>query len=367
MVDSNYYFHFNFGWSGDMDGYFYTNNLFVGGYNFNVAQELIVNCYPDTAQYDYPYPQPLTGSKTLTAMQGTFTDGSLTERPYSNNMDYTWYISPASNNLSSISLKISYNIGANDTLRIFAPGSTSASQIITNANGLQEFEFETDEVTLVFTSDSTSEGTGFRAHYKANEEVFCSGTKMFTAPTGVIDDGSGAAQYNNFSDCKFRLMLTNYSAVIIHFDYLDLEEGHDFLHFYKNTINENNRMLSLTGHIEDTTLILDANRLTIVMETDESGTADGFSLNYEASHVGIEDFDKSAVIHPNPANNFVSVSCDDLMKCVELISTDGRTILSVHPNSETTMIGLEGVPSGVYMLRITTEDRTFMRKLVKGL
>ena len=62
-VDSAYYFHFNFGWSGHMDGYFYTNSLYVGSYNFNLAQELIINCYPDTTQYTYPTPQPLTGIK----------------------------------------------------------------------------------------------------------------------------------------------------------------------------------------------------------------------------------------------------------------------------------------------------------------
>ena len=49
------YFHFNWGWSGSYDGYFYLDNLVPGGNNFNLAQELVINCYPDTMNYSYPY------------------------------------------------------------------------------------------------------------------------------------------------------------------------------------------------------------------------------------------------------------------------------------------------------------------------
>ena len=62
-----------------MDNYYYTNSLFVGSSNFNLAQELIINAYPDTTQYTYPTPQPLTGNLTLTADEGTFIDGSTSE------------------------------------------------------------------------------------------------------------------------------------------------------------------------------------------------------------------------------------------------------------------------------------------------
>ena len=40
------YFHFNWGWGGSYDGYFYLDNLVPGGNNFNLAQELVINCFP---------------------------------------------------------------------------------------------------------------------------------------------------------------------------------------------------------------------------------------------------------------------------------------------------------------------------------
>ncbi|MDR1183092.1 MAG: C10 family peptidase, partial [Bacteroidales bacterium] len=45
-TNGNHYYHFNFGWDGSSDGYFYTDSLSPGGNNFNLAQELIINAYP---------------------------------------------------------------------------------------------------------------------------------------------------------------------------------------------------------------------------------------------------------------------------------------------------------------------------------
>jgi len=41
------YFHFNWGWSGYANGYFYLNNLNPGGYSFNQNQEAILYIYPE--------------------------------------------------------------------------------------------------------------------------------------------------------------------------------------------------------------------------------------------------------------------------------------------------------------------------------
>lgn len=41
------YYHFNFGWSGSYNGYFYANNINPGGSNFNQWQAAIVNAIPE--------------------------------------------------------------------------------------------------------------------------------------------------------------------------------------------------------------------------------------------------------------------------------------------------------------------------------
>ena len=365
MVDSNYYFHFNFGWGGYMDGYFYTDNLFVGGSNFNLAQELIVNGYPDTMQYDYPEMQPISGNKTLIAMQGTFTDGSQSNAHYPQNMDYTWHIKPQSTNIQSISLKISYNISLGDTLKLYAQNNPNNIYYFTNSTDFFEIELEAEEVFFQFTSDTLFESTGFRVHYTTKEETFCLGMTMFNSPSGAIGDGSGDAMYNNFSDCRFRIMATSYSALTIHINYLDLEENHDFIHFYKNVVSENNRLLSLTGHIEDTTIIFEANRMTIILETDESGTADGFSLDYTAGYVGVSDLEDDISVFPNPTKDIISIASAKHINYTELFSADGRKIFSSNFDDDKNYISLIGVPIGMYILKIYAEDGIFTKKVLK--
>jgi hypothetical protein len=67
------FFHFNWGWGGQSDGYFYTDDLTPGG-NFNLAQELIINCVPDTD--NFVYPEYCSGPLTLTSANATLDDGS---------------------------------------------------------------------------------------------------------------------------------------------------------------------------------------------------------------------------------------------------------------------------------------------------
>jgi hypothetical protein len=42
------YYHFNWGWGGSYDGYFYISSLNPGSYNFTNDQGAIFNCYPPT-------------------------------------------------------------------------------------------------------------------------------------------------------------------------------------------------------------------------------------------------------------------------------------------------------------------------------
>lgn len=363
-VDSCYYFHFNFGWSGYRDGYYYTDALYVGSYNFNLAQELIVNAYPDTTQYTYPTPQPLTGEMTLTAGEGTFTDGSLTHENCASGMDFTWNIEPEVSNMTGISITIHYDLADGDTLYVFSEAEFNTFKL-TGDTGT--FHLDTDLPNLQVRLVTHSAGSaGFRAQYSTAQEIFCSGNKIFTSSTGNITDGSGDAEYNNLSNCSFRVMVSNHNAYILHINTLNLEEDKDFLHFYNNTISEPNHLLSLTGHIYDTTFTAEARRLMIVLETDESGTADGFDLDYEASHVGVTQHETgNLLVYPNPANDFVTITYTEPMESVELFNADGRMILSKTSDSEELRLSLRDLPAGFYMLTVHAGHQSFTRKLVK--
>ena len=70
------HFHFNWGWGGSYDGYFYTNNLNPGGNIFNDSQGAIFNIYPNQA------PPPPVG---FTMDFESTSDFSLTFSPWTVN------------------------------------------------------------------------------------------------------------------------------------------------------------------------------------------------------------------------------------------------------------------------------------------
>ena len=362
-VDSSYYFSFNFGWGGYRDGYFYTNSLIVSGSNFNLSQELIVNAYPDTTQYTYPTPQPLTGTMTLKAGESTFTDGSLSFNNCASGMDYTWNIVPEVSNMTGISMKIAYNLASGDTLFVSSP----------SVNTVHALTAETDTLNVACSCTSmtvrlvthSNESQGFRAHYSTSQEQFCTGTKVFNTPTGHIEDGSQNADYNNLINCRYRIIATSYSALIVHINHLDLETGKDFLHFYNNTVSDNHYMFSLTGHIIDTTITFNMRSITMVLETDETGTDAGFSIDYEAGSVGVCQRDKqNFTLYPNPTSNYVVLRHTEPIDFVEIFNADGRKVFSETINSEETRLSLNNLPDGIYMMTIHSGSQSFTKKLV---
>ena len=368
MVDSAYFFHFNFGWSGYMDNYYYTNSLFVGGSNFNLAQELIINAYPDTTQYTYPTPQPLTDTLTLTAREATFTDGSLTNANCPAGMDFTWKIQPETFNMTSLSLKIDYSIAAGDTLYIANDADMSLSPTVVTADtGTLTLDNQPTPSISVRLVTHTTASEGFRAHYTAHYNTFCSGTTMHTSATGNITDGSGDLDYDNFTNCKFRIIVNaQYSALGFHINSLDLEEGHDFLHFYDNTVSTANYRMSLTGHISDSDFVMDTRRLILVFETDENGRDAGFDIDYTAGYVGIDDFGKGELsVFPNPATDYVTVVNDVPVHRVEILNAEGRLVYDESPDSERFDIATSGWPAGIYFLTARAGDRILTRKIVK--
>ena len=366
MVGSNYYYHFNFGWDGSADGYFYTNGLNLSGTNFNLAQELIINAYPDTTLYEYPVAQPLTGTKVLTSVAGSFTDGTQAYEPYRPNMDYIWIIRPQEDFITSISFKINYDIAAGDTLMVSFNTPAIAPVTITDSVGTLTDTWDCTEITVRLLTDDSLAASGIRASYNAVAEPFCHGQSVKTSATGTIEDGSGSDAYRPFSTCKYRIIVPAYNLIQLHFDYLDLEEGYDFLRVFDNNFLDDALLATLTGSMSDTTLTFYVPRLALMFETDEHNNADGFKLTYRAGHVGVDDISKEQVsIFPNPAESVLFVNSDMPVEHVSVYDLAGRVVLQFPAADNHLEVPLDGLTQGVYIIRINTSDNQIVKKIIK--
>lgn len=356
-VDNANYYHFNFGWDGQSNGYFYTNALNVSGSHFNLAQELIINAYPDTAQYEYPTSHPATGTTELTSRDGS----AFVPASYPAGMDYTWVIRPEVANLNYIVLYVSATMGEGDTLFVTTNSPDIAPKVLTG-DTVKHWTLDCTEITVRFVSSSEGAGSGISVSYAAGTTVFCSGTPMVTASSGTITDGSGDLDYNPLTYCGFKVRVNTAPCIKITFREFELEEGHDSLHIYKFQNTDNTYLTSLTGHIDEgVEMIFNANRLRFVFESDEQNNAAGFTFNFEGTtETGLSEKEKTSVsVWPNPSSSMVYVSTGEMCAAsLQLCDLFGRKIeeRSAVGAGETVSFNVSDLAKGVYFVRAIMDD-----------
>ncbi len=81
-------------------------------------------------------------------------------------------------------------------------------------------------------------------------------------------------------------------------------------------------------------------------------------------HVGIEELESLISISPNPATNYITVAADRDYT-VEVIDLSGRVIANAQMISNQIVINMENQESGIYIIRMTSETATFLKKVVK--
>lgn len=365
-TDSAYYYHFNFGWDGYMDGYFYTDALSPGGNNFNLAQEIIINAYPDTSTYTYPSLN-LTGSRTLTALNGSFDDGSGATKQYPNNMDYTWRIQPDHDSIVFIKLNLDFQIAENDSLFIDSEDDNLMNYVITNDSGNLSLTVLSSYIELHLKTNHENTEKGFKVNYASSVPTYCGVLQMLSTPSGKVEDGSGTHRYNNFTNCKTRLKINGVNLIFIDFTKFETEKDKDILYIYDQSVSPSVLLVALSGDIHDTSFVFHTNTLMFVFQTDEQNTYDGWEFSYTSGINAINDKDKQLVdvkIYPNPANQQFTIEHPDLIiQQVQLYDIKGKLQQKYTINNHIYTFDISQLSQGMYFLKIETSQGIITRKL----
>lgn len=367
--DSLYYYHFNFGWDGSYDSYFYTNALNLIGTHFNLAQELIVNAYPDTTLYPYPAVYPLTGHDTLIAPAGSFTDGSVEAQPMRPHTDYSWTIRPEDNeHLTSISFSIQCDLGTGDTLTIRTDQNSPVSYTLTDTTVFLSYNWPCHEILVHLTTGSENSGTGIRANYNAVLSETCDQYQMYSGNSGSVSDGSEDGNYTPFANCRYNIILSKTQTLFLDFHHFDLEENHDFLYLYNGTFDESALVATLTGQMSDTIIRIDSiRRLFCLFESDAHQNGSGFDFDYYASGSNVEDIitDQSPIIAPNPVSEQLTIRATEAIRSVTVFDMTGRLIRSNNADGPEMNISMASFPSGMYLIHIQTDNNHYIQKIIK--
>ena len=75
-------------------------------------------------------------------------------------------------------------------------------------------------------------------------------------------------------------------------------------------------------------------------------------------------------IYPNPANGVVSIKCkiqsSEKEKSYTIYNSMGQMIIQGELTGEETQVDMSGYPNGIYVVKVTTEEGSIAKKLIKN-
>ena len=90
--------------------------------------------------------------------------------------------------------------------------------------------------------------------------------------------------------------------------------------------------------------------------TDGSGAYDEITLTVSGFGNAVGTVGKeSAILWPVPAHDEINVECDYEIARLEVLSLDGRTLITAD---STAQIDISSLPAGLYLMRITADNGT---------
>nr|NQU90680.1 C10 family peptidase [Bacteroidota bacterium] len=374
----DHFYHFNWGWSGSYDGYFYTEELTPGGSNFNLAQELIINCFPDTVNYSYP--PYCAGPKTLTSLNGTFDDGSGPVYNYGPNSDCIWLIDPQ-NEMDSVSNIIltfqRFDLEPeNDVLSIY-DGDSESDPLIGEFSGNEipdEIVSSGNKLCIVFHSGDENTAPGFYASYESVLPDWCSGMTVLNGQVGELSDGSYTFYYANNAICMWQIVPPDAGSVTLNFSKFQTEETVDVVKVFD--LATNTLLAEYSGMYEPTALpdpvTSTSGKMFVTFSSNSSVRADGWEASYETDIVGIEYGEtlSNLNIFPNPVVNTIHIDLADFgIDDVEITFYDGhgRSILGLVQKGTSNQIlqyEVSDLSPGVYFVKFNTVELSLSGKFV---
>lgn len=139
------------------------------------------------------------------------------------------------------------------------------------------------------------------------------------------------------------------------------------VHNYRTIIDNNNGAIDTI--FDDMYVWIKAgihHELANVQLTDWDGAEMNFSFYTEGSNSDLkeEDFNKSLMLFPNPAEDIVTVKTDFKIDQIEIFDLRGQSVIAEY-NSINNTIDISGLKSGNYFVHVFSNNKESIKKLTK--
>lgn len=394
-IQDTHYFHVNWGWAGDDNGFYLMNymNSNMGPFNVKGSQSLMLNLYPSDTN---AIAKPATSERRVTASKGTISDGAGNMK-YAPNSHRSWVIAcPDATaykfqfsklKLASGDKVIIYNGGTeasgvkkeytgerlmaacSDYTTIYVNDSTIEHSTHGDFSGTAldpAITVNADSVLVVFTSDATNENYGFVLDFEVTSfnKATCSNITMHTNEySGTLSDKPGNQlgnddTYRAATTCQHRLNNLQFNTGYdFFFTKFDLKAG-DFVDFYNPNTTELLARYDI-NHMPNGVFRLNNKDIMVRFVSDNWLQGTGFELEF-AGALGIDqhsDFE-NVNLYPNPAtenlNVTLSAEAQDVLATV--VDLTGKVVynenFSHNGGEQNYVIPVNGMAKGIYFLNL---------------
>lgn len=363
-------YHFNFGWSGQMNGWFLITN--AGG--FTSQQGMVINIFPGDAAYPYG----CTPNYELTSLVGSFEDGSGPMETYDINASCSWLINPqtAQDSVSYIKLDcITLDTETGDVITVYDGSTTDAEVLATWSGGAVPASLYSTGNQMLITFDAngnSTAGNGFKLQYKAYQPSYCNGLITFTEPIGTFNDGSGSFWYKSNTNCMWKIEPAYATDLTLTFTEFDTQEGFDIVKVYDAS---NNQVIGqYSGNTIPDPIYIASGKAFITFQSNGFENYPGWTADWEIGNVKVNEANygfNQFMAYPNPVEDVLTISLN--MKSsqylkIELMNVTGEVVYSENKQevlgSFMSQISTTDLSSGIYFLRLTTGLGTKTEKIV---
>lgn len=115
--------------------------------------------------------------------------------------------------------------------------------------------------------------------------TYCSSTTNLTAPSGTFTDGSGSSNYNNNSDCRWKIKPSGATKIVLNFSNFNLNNPGDTVYVYNGGTTTSPLLAKHTGNTTQANDTSTGGTMLIRFVTDSSNAAAGWTANYTATIV----------------------------------------------------------------------------------
>ena len=226
---------------------------------------------------------------TLTAMSGTFSDGSGTS-DYGHNSDCKWVIQPSGATSISLNFSSFETEDGYDFVDIYDGSSTSSPLLASYSGQISPASVTSTGGSMLvhFHTDGSVSSTGWTAHYTSSTTsgCYCSANTTLTSPSGTFSDGSGSNSYNDNSDCNWLIMPPSATSISLSFSDFDTEGGWDYVEIHDGTSSSAPLLATYSGHnLNPADVTSSGGAMLVHFHSDGSVVGNGWTAQYTSSTV----------------------------------------------------------------------------------